>query len=126
MLLNYADAVNEQNGPSTDALAKLNLVRQRAGLTALTMASAQAANKQALRNEIDRQRRLELAFEGERWWDLLRYARHNQVEAGAHTVTALDLIAQFRNGVRDVNYLLFPLPQAEINTNPQLQQNPGY
>ena len=79
-----------------------------------------------MRNEIDRQRRLEMAFEGERWFDLLRYARHNQVEAGAHAVTALDIIAQQRGGSRDANYLLFPLPQAEINTNPLVTQNPGY
>jgi hypothetical protein len=79
-----------------------------------------------MRNEIDRQRRLELAFEGERWFDLLRYARHNQAEAGAHVTTALDIIAQQRNGARDVNYLVFPLPQTEINTNPLVKQNPGY
>lgn len=126
VLLNYAEAANEQNGPTTDALTRLNAVRVRAGLATLTLSSPQAATKQTLRNEIDRQRRLELAFEGERWFDLLRYARHNQAEAGAHTVSALDLIAQFRNGNRDINYLLFPIPQAEINTNPQLQQNPGY
>lgn len=126
VLLNYAEASNEQNGPTTDALTRLNAVRQRAGLAALGLGSPEAATKQALRNEIDRQRRLEMAFEGERWFDLLRYARHNQVEAGAHTVSALDLIAQFRKGLRDANYLLFPIPQGEINTNPQLQQNPGY
>ncbi|OGX91935.1 RagB/SusD family nutrient uptake outer membrane protein [Hymenobacter coccineus] len=127
VLLAYAEAVNEQNGPTADALAKLNLVRQRAGLAALTSASPQAASKQALRNQIDLQRRLELAFEGERWFDLLRYARHTAADASAtHAVTALDLIAQQRSGARDVNYLLFPLPQSELNTNPQAQQNPGY
>ena len=126
VLLMYAEAANEQAGPSADALDKLNLVRQRAGLTALTTASAEATSKQALRNEIDRQRRLELAFEGERWFDLLRYARHNQAEAGAHAVTALDIIAQKRQGARDVNYLLFPIPLGELNTNTQIQQNPGY
>ncbi len=126
VLLMYAEAANEQTGPTADALAKLNMVRERAGLTALTTASAQAASKQTLRNEIDRQRRLELAFEGERWFDLLRYARHNQAEAGAHAVTALDIIAQKRQGARDVNYLLFPIPLGELNTNTQIQQNPGY
>jgi hypothetical protein len=126
VLLNYAEASNEQNGPTDAALNRLNQVRLRAGLAALSLGSPQAATKQTLRNEIDRQRRLEMAFEGERWFDLLRYARHNQVETGAHAVTALDLIAQFRKGNRDVNYLLFPIPQTEINTNPQLQQNPGY
>ncbi|MDB5270802.1 MAG: glycan metabolism protein [Hymenobacter sp.] len=127
VLLAYAEAGNELTGPSPDVLAKLNLVRQRAGLSALTTASPQAASKQALRNEIDRQRRLELAFEGERWWDLVRYARHTAADAAAtHTVTALDIIAQRRTGVRDANYLLFPIPQAEINTNPQAKQNPGF
>ncbi len=126
VLLNYAEASNEQNGPSGDALARLNQVRQRAGLPALTAASPQALTKQALRNEIDRQRRLEMAFEGERWFDLLRYARHTIADGTAqHAVTALDIIQQMR-GARDVNYLLFPLPQAELNTNPLIQQNPGF
>ncbi len=126
VLLAYAEAANEQTGPTQDVLDKLNLVRQRAGLAALTLASSQALSKQAMRNEIDRQRRLELAFEGERWFDLLRYARHNQAEAGAHVTSALDIIAQQRSGARDANYLVFPLPQTEINTNPLVQQNPGY
>ena len=126
--LAYAEAVNEQSGPNQDALDKLNRVRTRAGLAALTLGSPQAATKQALRNEIDRQRRLELAFEGERWWDLVRYARHTLADASAtHTITALDIISQRRaGGARDVNFLVFPIPQAEINTNPQIQQNPGY
>jgi len=128
VLLGYAEAVNEQTGPSADVLAKLNLVRQRAGLAALTAASPQYASKQTMRNEIERQRRLEFAFEGERWWDLVRYARHTLADPSAvHTITALDIIAARRaGGTRDVNFLLFPLPQAEINTNPQLKQNPGY
>ncbi|MDO7849987.1 RagB/SusD family nutrient uptake outer membrane protein [Hymenobacter convexus] len=128
VLLTYAEAVNEQSGPSQDVLNKLNLVRQRAGLAALTLASAQAATKTTMRAEIERQRRLEFAFEGERWWDLVRYARHTLADASAtHTITALDIIAQRRaGGARDVNFLVFPIPQAEINTNPQVQQNPGY
>ena len=126
VLLSYAEAVNEQTGPSADVLAKLNLVRQRAGLAALTVTSPQALTKQSLRFEIERQRRLEFAFEGERWWDLLRYARHTLADAGAiHTITALDLI-NTKRGSRDQNYLVFPIPQTEINTNPQLKQSPGY
>lgn len=126
VLLAYAEANNELNGPTQDGLNRLNLVRTRAGLAALTLASTQAASKQALRNEIDRQRRLELAFEGERWFDLLRYARHTQADGTAtHAVTALDIIQQ-QKGSRDANYLVFPIPQAELNTNPLIQQNPGY
>ena len=124
--LNYAEASNELSGPGADALTRLNMVRQRAGLAALGSSSSEAASKATLRTEIDKQRRLELAFEGERWFDLVRYARHEQADAAAHhPVSALDIIQQKR-GARDVNYLLFPLPLLELNTNTQLQQNPGY
>jgi starch-binding outer membrane protein, SusD/RagB family len=124
VLLIYAEATNELSGPTGDAFDKLNQVRTRAGLTALT--SADISTKEAMRTEIDLQRRLELAFEGERWPDLLRYARHEQADASAqHTVTALDIIQQ-KKGTPDVNYLLLPLPQQEILTNAQLRQNPGY
>jgi hypothetical protein len=126
VLLNYAEANNEQNGPTGDAIAKLNQVRVRAGLLPLTLASPEALSKQTLRDEIDRQRRLEMAFEGRRWFDLLRYARQTLADGTAHhTVTALDIIQQQR-GSRDVNYLLFPIPQSEIFNNPLIQQNPGF
>ena len=125
-LLTAAEASNEISGPTATALLPLNLVRQRAGLAALTTASPQATSKGALRNEIDRQRRLELAFEGERWWDLVRYARHTLADATAtHPVTALT-IAQQMTGAPNQNLLLFPIPQLELNTNPLATQNPGY
>ncbi|WP_460607510.1 RagB/SusD family nutrient uptake outer membrane protein [Hymenobacter terrigena] len=121
-----AEASNELNNPAQAVLDYLNPIRQRAGLPALTPASPEAASQATLRTEIDKQRRLELAFEGERWFDLLRYARHTQANSAVqHAVTALDVIAQKR-GTRDVNYLLFPIPLGELNTNTQLQQNPGY
>jgi hypothetical protein len=124
VMLMYAEASNEQNGPNQDALTRLNTVRTRAGLPALTLANL--TTQQAFRNEVDRQRRLELAFEGERWFDLLRYARQVQATPTVtHSVTALDLIQQLRKS-RDVNYLLFPFPQTEVNNNALLQQNPGY
>ncbi|MFD1139818.1 RagB/SusD family nutrient uptake outer membrane protein [Larkinella insperata] len=124
VLLMQAEALNEQNGPSQAALTALNAVRTRAGLPALTLATV--STQQAFRVEVDRQRRLELAFEGERWFDLLRYARHELAQPGvAHEVTALDIIQQQR-GTPDVNYLLFPFPQTEINNNALVQQNPGY
>jgi len=124
VLLMYAEAVNEQSGPSQDALSRLNAVRTRAGLRALVLSDV--ATQQAFRSEVDRQRRLELAFEGERWFDLLRYARQTLANpAQTHPVTALDIIQQMR-GSRDPNYLLFPFPQTEVNNNSLLQQNPGY
>jgi hypothetical protein len=125
VILLHAEAANELTGPSA-AMDDVNKIRVRAGLEALTAASPEMATKQSMRQEIDRQRRLELAFEGERWFDLVRYARHEQADPSAnHPVTALDLIAQKR-GTADVNYLLFPIPSGELNTNPNVKQNPGY
>jgi hypothetical protein len=124
--LTAAEASNEVGDPAATVLGFLNPIRQRAGLAALTASSPEAASKVTLRAEIDKQRRLELAFEGERWFDLIRYARHEQADASArHTVSALDIIQQKR-GARDANYLLFPIPLSELNTNTQIQQNPGY
>jgi hypothetical protein len=125
VVLMRAEAQNEVNGPTEAVRTDINLIRERAGLTPLTFSnptSPELASKQAMRNEIDRQRRLELAFEGERWFDLLRYS----VAPTEHAVTALDIIAQRQNGNRNVNYLLFPIPLGELNTNPNVRQNPGY
>lgn len=118
----FAEASNEAQGPNAAALRQLNDVRQRAGLPALTLAGV--PTREAFRAEVDRQRRLELAFEGERWFDLLRYERHEQA-GGSHAVTALDLVEQQR-GARDATYLLFPIPQNELNNNPAIVQNPGF
>ncbi|MCB2379236.1 RagB/SusD family nutrient uptake outer membrane protein [Hymenobacter sp. BT635] len=125
VLLMQAEALNEQN-QSAAALVPLNRVRTRAGLTELTSTSPEAASQTTLRNEIDRQRRLELAFEGERWFDLLRYARHEAATPSVnHPKDAFDeILAQL--GRRDANYLLLPIPQQETNNNPNVTQNPGY
>lgn len=119
--LMYAEAENEMNGPA-NAFGPLNEIRLRAGLTAVTIATL--TDKLSFRNEVDKQRRLELAFEGERWFDLLRYA--NDEEAGIpHSITALDVIKS-KKGNEDKTYLLLPLPQSEINSNPKVSQNDGY
>lgn len=87
-----------------DALADLNAVRDRAGLTASTVAT-QAALLLALEDE----RRVEFALEPHRWFDLVRTGR-----AGAVL------------GVTDPNRFLLPIPVNQLLTDKTLQQNPGY
>lgn len=78
----------------------VNRIRRRVGLTDLTSVDLAA---------ILRERRLELAFEGQRLWDLKR--------------TRTNVNAQFPwNSPK----LIFPIPQREMDTNKQLVQNPGY
>lgn len=86
------------------ALADLDAVRDRAGLTAST-ATSQSDILLAIENE----RRLELAFEPHRWYDLVRTGR-------AATVL----------GVTDAKRYLLPIPIAELNADASLEQNPGY
>lgn len=105
IILLYAEALNE-NGSTDDALIELNKIRTRAGLSNSTAAS-QADVRQAIQDE----RRLELAFEGQRWFDLVRTGTVD-AEMG-ETINP--------------NYHLFPVPISEIlATDGVITQNPGY
>ena len=108
VLLMYAEALNE-NGKTTEALNYLNQVHARAGLKAyLNMSQSDT------REKIYLERRLELSFEGHRWFDLLRTGR------------ALSVMAPF--GMK-AYMTVYPLPLSQIqliNDKAILPQNPGY
>lgn len=90
-------------------LNDINAIRQRAGIS--TIDSASAYNK--LWQHLEGEKRIEFAFEGKRWFDLVRTQRAHKV---IPTVTSL-------------NQTLFPIPQSEILYNPRINpedQNPGY
>ena len=105
VILLYAEALNE-NGNTAAALIQLNRIRSRAGL-ADSSATSQTDARQAIQDE----RRLELAFEGHRWFDLVRTNTVN-AEMGV-TVSP--------------NYHVFPIPTSEVrSTNGVITQNTGY
>ena len=104
-ILLYAEALNE-TGNTPGALTELNKVRTRAGLGDST-AGSQAEVRQAIADE----RRLELAFEGQRWFDLVRTGTVN-AEMG-------ETIAN--------QYHLFPVPISEVLASfGVITQNDGY
>ena len=114
VLLMYAETLNE-TGKTADALTYLNQVRKRAGLANKTI-TTQAEMRLALEQE----RRVELAFEGHRWFDLVRTDRAipvlNAKAAAIGIKTPLT-----------TNNLLFPIPQSQIDINPgKITQNLGY
>jgi hypothetical protein len=122
--LMYAEASNELNGPNADGLGKLNAIRTRAGLVGKLL--TELPTKDLFRDEVDLQRRFELAFQGDRWFDLVRYARQTQADPSAvHTIDALKVIKAQR-GTADPNYLLYPIPLGELTANPLSKQNPGF
>ncbi len=111
VLLMKAEALNEMNR-TAEAEAPLNQVRARAGLNAVT-----GLGKDAFREKVLHERRMELAFEGQRWFDLIR------VNNGQYAIDFLKSIGKTNISSK---FLLFPVPQKERDANPNLTQNPGY
>lgn len=83
----------------------INIIRGRAGLGNTTATTASS-----LITAIEEERRLEFAFEGHRWFDLVRTDR------------ALSVV----EGLQDARKTLYPIPSSEVLTNDLMIQNPGY
>lgn len=98
-----AEARAQQNN-ITGALADLNKIRSRAGVPAFTVES-----KSDVLQAIEDENSVEFAFEAHRWFDLTRTER-------AGTVL----------GLTNKNYWLFPIPYADVLSDPDVEQNPGY
>ncbi len=111
VLLMKAEALNNL-GKTTEAETPLNLVRARAGLPAVT-----GKSQKQMKEIILHERRIELAFEGQRWFDLIR------VDNGQWGLDFLHSIGKLNASEK---HLLFPIPLKEIESNPNLTQNPGY
>lgn len=125
-MLLYAEVENELKGPDA-ALSSINQTRQRAGLSALT--TTDVPNKQAMRMAIEQERRLEFAFENQRWFDLIRTGRAIEV-MNAHWSASGSDYEEFYANLHVITLtqaqLLLPIPQKERDVNPNLTQNVGY
>ena len=132
ILLNYAEAQNEAVGPDQSVHDAVNAIRDRAGMPALPAALSQAQMRDRIRNE----RRVELAYEENRYFDVRRWLIAETVEnepaegisinKSGSTLTFQKKIAL---GGRTFNtqHYWFPIPIEEINaSNGALDQNPGY
>lgn len=111
VLLMRAEALNEL-GQTVAAEEDLNEVRERAGLD-----DVEGLSQADFRNAVLHERRMELAFEGQRWFDLIRV---NNGEYG------LNFLRSIGKNNASQKHLLFPIPQIELDRNPNLVQNPGY
>lgn len=150
VLLTYAEAANELSGPSADVYDKLDLIRERVGMPKVDR--AKYASKDALRQLIRRERGVELAGEGVRRADILRWKDENgkmvaetvlngvlERVVGTIDYTETD---PAKRAVIDVNaaatdkkvedrvfkphHRYNPIPQSAIDYNPNLKQNPEY
>jgi hypothetical protein len=120
----YAEADNQvSGGPTVLALERLNMVHRRAYGYSATAPSpvdftiATAPTAQAFRDLVLRERAYEFLAEHKRWFDLVRTKTYKQVIKEAKGIDVPD------------KFLLFPIPQAEIDNNDEIaagDQNPGY
>lgn len=118
VLLMAAEILNEQKYGDTKALEYLNSVRKRAHATEYTYADL--PNQTAFRDAVAKERRLELAFENHRWFDLVRTGK------ALATVNANDGGSVLQVNAKEYQ-LLFPIPQAEIDASGnKLVPNNGY
>ena len=103
MYLIIAEANAYSNGDIATIQENINIIRSRAGLPPTT-----ATTYDELKLAIENERRFEFAFEGHRWFDLVRTKR-------ATTVIGIE-----------EDYTLFPIPLSEMSTNLEMTQNHGY
>ncbi|GEP97555.1 RagB/SusD family nutrient uptake outer membrane protein [Chitinophaga cymbidii] len=132
--LNYAEALNEMDGPVADVYKYVNAIRDRSGLPALTAGLTQDAMREKIRHE----RRIELAFETHRYFDTRRW----KIAAGIDSKEIHGMNIGAGNSLQDDNFYkrtviekrvfiapkhyMWPIQQAEINKNNNLVQNPGW
>jgi hypothetical protein len=116
VLLIYAEALNEvNNAPTAQAYWAIDVVRKRAGIATLQNIAPNLSADQ-FRDSVFQERRKELVYEYQRWFDLVRrgadyYVR--MLKASGKTLAA-------------PKHLHFPTPQRELNLNPKLEQHPDW
>ncbi len=126
--LNYAEACAEL-GETAEAQNYLNKIRtEKAGLPAINPTGAELIER------IRHERRIELCFEGHRYFDIRRWGIAEQGSDDAKgmiitkqpngTFTYQQFVVQDRQWVPSFYY--YPIPRVETQKNPNLQQNPGY
>lgn len=130
ILLNYAEALNEWQGPTyTDqyckmsALDALNEVRTAAG-----MPKYKETDKDKFKALVKKERRIELAFEDHRFWDIRRWKEGNLVEKiyGVKKQNGTYQKELIQNRIWQDKMYLYPIPQKETFVNDNLTQNPGW
>ena len=122
VLLLKAEALIMQDTPDLEGAADIiDEVRDRAKLGALP--TSVRSNKNVLLNALLKERRLELAFEGQRWFDLVRL---DKVEEVMNAVYAKDSGRKAQIYTFDKNSYRLPIPQSVIDANDKIHQNPGY
>ncbi len=133
VLLNFAEAENEYSGPTPEVYKAINDLRARVGMPALPT----GLNQDQMRQKIWHERRVELAFEDFRFFDIRRWRIGEEVMNGKY-IQGYDVTKPKDGGFYTVvnvtaqpmvflkQHYLLPMGTSQILMNPALQQNPGW
>lgn len=139
--LMYAEAANEVNPNDVRVLKYLNLVRERAGLPGVeTLNPAIRGNQELQRAAIQRERQVELATEGQRYFDVRRwmiadkngegrqngYAHGMNVRGEPNDIDDFNRVVEASQIVFNRKMYLYPMPDWEMRKTKNLVQNPGW
>lgn len=121
LLLKAEALLNGENVDLEGAATIIDRIRERAGVAKLS--ASDKSNKETLMKAYVNERRLELACEGERWFDLVRLGLVEEAMAAAqrNDPGRLPIAVPY-----SANSYLLPIPQDVLDTNPNVVQNPGY
>jgi len=122
VLLMYAEAQNEAQGPDASIYNALNLIRQRAGLNPYQVPAGLSQSQ--MRDFIRHERRMELALEGFYYTDIRRWKTAEQV-MNVTIYNSQNQAILTRSFNRDRDYW-WPIPQTQRDVNHNLDQNPNY
>jgi hypothetical protein len=141
LYLMKAEALNECEGPTKEVMDAINIVRQRAGIPNVEVSWGNAktkdkhTTKEGMRDIILRERGIELAFEGHRFWDMWRHLRCEDefnspimiwnAMTGTTPETFFMLVPNQVRQFATRDYL-WPIDLNEMNTNGNLKQNPNW
>lgn len=134
ILLTLAEAENEVNGPTAEVYGAINEIRARAGQPALPA----GLDKSEMRKRIRHERRIELALEGKRWFDIQRWKIGEEVlnkdaqgclvtyikRADGEIVPTYETVFVCKKTFMAPRDYLLPIPQSARDKNPNLDQNP--
>jgi starch-binding outer membrane protein, SusD/RagB family len=136
VLLNYAEAQNEAEGPDASVYDAINAIRRRSSFPDLEPGLDQAGMREAIRNE----RRVELCFENKRFYDIIRWVIAEDVmNKDFHGMKITNTSPSDNKGtwvyeIVPLNHphvfhkkmYMNPIPQSVIDQNKKIVQNPGY
>ncbi len=133
-LLNFAEAQNEYAGPTAEVKKAIEDIRQRAGLVPFALSAA--LSKEQMREVIRHERRVEMAFEEQRFWDIRRWKiAENVLNGKLHgmriTQTSPGVFSYAPYEANTVSFdaakmYSYPIPYSEITKNTNLTQNQGW